>query len=220
MARNYYAVLGVGQSATEQEIRRRFKKLARDKHPDRYQGESKQRAEQDFQAITEAFNVLTNPERRRIHDSDLSRTATAGAGGGTGAAEDRGQLVKAMLARGVQAYKGGDLKSARDSFERATQVDPKSAQAWYNLALTCSREERWLSKAVKAAEAACELEPMKPSYLKLAGRVCARIGRAERARRFFEKALTWGDADPEVEAALEELRQRQKDRRGLFGKGT
>lgn len=219
MTRNYYAVLGVGQNATEEEIRRRFKTLARDKHPDRHQGESKQRAEQDFQAITEAFNVLTNPERRRVHDADLSRTAGSGAGGAA-ATEDRGQLVKAMLARGVQAYKGGDLKSARDSFDRATQVDPNNAQAWFNLALTCSREEGWLSKAVKAAETACKLEPMKPSYLKLAGRVCARTGRTERARRFFEQALTWGEADPEVEAALEELGGQRKGRRGFFGKAT
>lgn len=219
MERNYYAVLGVTQNATEEEIRRRFKSLARDQHPDRYQGEAKRRAEQEFQTLTEAFNVLTSPERRRIHDADLSRTGTPSRAGASGG-EDRGQLVKAMLARGVQAYKTGDFASARESFERATEVDPKSAQAWYNLALTCSRQESWLPGALKAAEKACELEPMKPSYLKLAGRIFARSGRAERAQRFFEQALSWGGSDPEVESALEELRGRQKTRRGFFGKAT
>lgn len=219
MARNYYAVLGVPQNATEEEIRRRFKSLARDQHPDRHRGDAKRRAEQDFQALTEAFNVLTDPARRRIHDTDLSRAGTPGRRGG-GATEDRGQLVKATLARGVQAYKAGDFASARESFERATQLDPKSAQAWYNLALTCSRQEAWLSGALTAAEKACELEPMKPSYLKLAGRLFARAGRAERARHFLEQALTWGGSDPEVETALEELRGAQKARRGFFGKAT
>lgn len=219
MARNYYAVLGVAQSATEEEIRRRFKALARDKHPDRFHGDAKRRAEQDFQTLTEAFNVLTDSERRRIHDADLSRTA-APARAATGAGgEDRTQLVKAILARGVQAYKTGDFGSARESFERATQVDPQSPQAWYNLALTCSRQEKWLVRGLAAAEKACELEPMKASYLKLAGRLFARSGRPERAQRFLEQALTWGGSDPEVEATLEELRGRKKGR-GFFGKGT
>lgn len=218
MARNYYAVLGVPQNATDEEIRRRFKALAREKHPDRHQGEAKRQAEQDFQTLTEAFNVLTDAARRRIHDADLSRAGAPSRRPG-GGGEDRGQLVKATLARGVKAYKAGDLTSARESFERASQLDPKSAQAWYNLALTCSRHEKWLSGALTAAETACELEPMKPSYLKLAGRVFARAGRTERARRFLEEALTWGGSDPEVEDALEELRG-QKARRGFFGKAT
>ena len=36
MAKNYYAVLGVAQGASDDEIRRRFKELARDRHPDRF----------------------------------------------------------------------------------------------------------------------------------------------------------------------------------------
>lgn len=220
MAKNYYAVLGLAQNATDEEIRRRFKTLAREKHPDRFEAAAKRRAEEDFQAITEAFNVLTSPERRRIHDEDLLRTGKPSRAGAAGETEDRSRLVKAMLARGVQAYREGDYGAARETFKRATQVDPKSAQAWYNLAQTCSREERWTSTALAAAEKACELEPMKASYLKLAGRLFAEAGRTERARRFLEAALTWGGSDAEVEAALEELRGRQKGRRGFFGKAT
>lgn len=219
MGKNYYGVLGLAQNATEEEIRRRFKKLAREKHPDRFQGEEKLRAEQDFQALTEAFNVLTDTERRRIHDADLSRTGKP-VRAGAGTTGDQAQIVKAFLAHGVQAYRTGDFKTARQSFERATQVDPGNAQAWYNLALTCSRQERWLSGALSAAEKACELEPMKPSYLKLAGRLFARAGRSERAQRFLEEALNWGGSDTEVETTLEELRGRQKGRRGFFGKAT
>jgi len=217
MAKNYYGVLGLAQNATDEDVRRRFKKLAREKHPDRFQGEEKLRVERDFQALTEAFNVLTDPERRRVHDADLARV---GAQGGTGAAGDQSQMVKALLARGVQAYKEGDFGAARESFERATEVDPESAQGWYNLALTCSQQERWLPGALKAAERACELEPMKPTYLKLAGRLFARAGRADRAQRFLEEALTWGGSDAEVEGELEGLRGREKGRRGFFGKAT
>jgi len=73
MAKNYYGVLGLAQNATDEDVRRRFKKLAREKHPDRFQGEEKLRVERDFQALTEAFNVLTDPERRRVHDDSVDR---------------------------------------------------------------------------------------------------------------------------------------------------
>lgn len=219
MAKSYYDALGVAQSATEEEIRRRFRQLAVAKHPDRFRDGEKRRAEREFQDITEAFNVLTDPDRRRRHDQELRR---GGGGARTGSAEaaDRSETSRAYLARGVQAYKEGNYAAAAASFEQATRVDPDNPQGWYNLALTCSRQERLLSRAVDAVERACELEPMKPSYLKLAGRLFARAGKADRAERFFEEALTWGGEDAEVEEALQELRGGRKGRRGFFGKGT
>jgi hypothetical protein len=51
---NYYEILGVERSASEQEIRDRFRKLARENHPDRYRGPDKADAERKFQTITEA----------------------------------------------------------------------------------------------------------------------------------------------------------------------
>jgi curved DNA-binding protein CbpA len=219
MAKNYYGALGVPQTATGEEIRRRFRQLAVEKHPDRFRGEEKRRAEEEFQGLTEAFNVLADADRRRVHDQELrqgGRAARPTAGPG----EDRRETVKALLARGVQAYREGNFLAAAESFDRATREDPASAQGWYNLALACSRQERFLSRAAAAAERACELEPMKPSYLKLAGRLFSKTGKAARAERYYQEALTWGGEDAEVERALQELRSAQKGRRGFFGKVT
>ena len=69
---NYYEVLGVERSASEQEIRDRFRQLARDNHPDRVKGTDKSEAERKFQTLTEAVNVLTNPAKRKQHDAELS----------------------------------------------------------------------------------------------------------------------------------------------------
>ena len=52
MGADYYAVLGVARNATTKQIREQFRKLVRDRHPDRFQGTEKQRAERDFQNIT------------------------------------------------------------------------------------------------------------------------------------------------------------------------
>jgi curved DNA-binding protein CbpA len=220
MAKNFYAVLGVAPTATEDEIRRRFRQLARERHPDRFEGEEKARAERDFQELTQAFNALADTERRRIHDGDLA--GHGGGGGsrpatGTGPQEDQAALLRATLAQGVQLYRTGDHAAAADSFIRATKIDPGSPQAWYNLALTQSRQQGRSARAREAIERALALDPMKPSYLKLAGRLYADAGMKERAERYLEKALTWGGADGEIEQKLEELRG-GGGRRGLFGK--
>ena len=65
MSRDHYAVLGTDRNATRDQIRDRFRKLARERHPDRFQGDEREKAELAFQAITEAFNVLSDPDRRR-----------------------------------------------------------------------------------------------------------------------------------------------------------
>src|SRR6266513_5824105 len=102
---NYYEVLGVERSASEQEIRDRFRKLAREQHPDRYKGNDKSEAERRFQTLTEAVNTLTNVAKRKQHDAELS----SGINKGTA---DLAQVGKAYLSKGVKAYKEGDMRTA------------------------------------------------------------------------------------------------------------
>jgi len=72
--KDYYAILGVSRAATEDEIRRAYRRQALQWHPDRRPGDP--RAAERFREISEAYAVLVNPTRRREYD-DASR---AGAG--------------------------------------------------------------------------------------------------------------------------------------------
>ena len=208
MARDFYAVLAVAKTATDDQIRQRFRQLARELHPDHFAGEQKQAAELEFQEITQAFNVLSDPERRRLHDIDLSKRQEP--------ASDPKQVVRLYLQRGVRAYREQNLVEAADNFDRATKADPGSAQGWYNLALTCAQNPTWLARGVAAIERACELESMNPGYWKLAGRILAQAGHLERAAAAYRQAIDWGEDDPAIQAALDALTRPQ--RRGLFGK--
>jgi curved DNA-binding protein CbpA len=212
MARDFYAVLAVPRNATEDQIRQRFRELARTRHPDRFQGVEKERAEKEFQEITQAFNVLADPERRRRHDSELVRPEE-------NAANDPRQLFRAYLQRGVKAYKEKSYLEAASNFDLATQADPKNGQAWHHLAQACSQQRNWLPRAVDAIERACQLEPMNPAYLKQAGRICALAGQTERAVQYYRKALQWGGDDETVSQALESL-SGSPARRGLFGRAS
>jgi curved DNA-binding protein CbpA len=211
MARDFYTVLAVPRNATEDQIRQRFRELARTRHPDRFHGVEKERAEKEFQEITQAFNVLVDPERRRRHDTELVRPEDT-------PANDPRQLFRVYLQRGVKAYKEKSYLEAASNFDLATQADPRNGQAWHHLAQACSQQRNFLPRAVDAIERACQLEPMNPAYLKQAGRICALAGQTEKAMQYYRKALQWGGDDDEVRQALESLSGPAASRRGLFGR--
>src|SRR4030081_1731140 len=64
--RDYYETLGISKTATEDEIRTAFRKLARKYHPD--VAKDKKAAEEKFKQINEAYEVLSDPEKRKKYD--------------------------------------------------------------------------------------------------------------------------------------------------------
>ncbi len=207
--RDYYGVLGVARNATNEQIRVRFMEVARERHPDRFQGADKEKAEADFQEVTEAFNVLSNPKRRREVDQGLARGDRGGLG------DEAEQSLRLFLQRGIKAYKEKDYFTAAESFDRATKADSQSAKAWHHLALACSHQQRWLSRATNAISKACELEPMNVNYLKLAAELFARAGLTNRSERYLKEARQWGADETEIERTSERIAAFQgRSRRG------
>ena len=66
--RDYYEILGVKRDATPEEIKKAYRKLALEYHPDRHPPEKRKWAEEKFKEISEAYEVLMDPEKRRIYD--------------------------------------------------------------------------------------------------------------------------------------------------------
>jgi DnaJ-class molecular chaperone len=81
--RDYYATLGVGKEASQAEIKKAFRRLARENHPDVNKGDAV--AEKRFKEISEAHEVLSDPEKRKAYDrlgADWQAYQRAGAAGG------------------------------------------------------------------------------------------------------------------------------------------
>jgi DnaJ-class molecular chaperone len=84
MADDYYQVLGLSRNASAEEIHKAHKKLARMYHPDLHEDaepRDKQRAKEQFQKVQQAYDVLSDPEKRKMYDQlgpDFERMGGAG----------------------------------------------------------------------------------------------------------------------------------------------
>ena len=81
--RDYYEVLGVAQSASEQEIKKAYRRLAMKYHPDRNEGDAA--AEEKFKEASEAAEILLDGQKRGTYDQ-FGHAAFEGGGGGGGLA--------------------------------------------------------------------------------------------------------------------------------------
>ena len=81
--RDYYEILGVSRTVTEQELKSAYRRLAHQYHPDKNQGDAK--AEEKFKEAAEAYAVLSDPEQRSRYDRFGHAGVSASAGAAWGA---------------------------------------------------------------------------------------------------------------------------------------
>eukprot|EP01054_Gregarina_sp_Poly1_P007498 Gregarina_sp_Poly_1__7497@NODE_4182_length_696_cov_154_446741_g2754_i0_p1_GENE_NODE_4182_length_696_cov_154_446741_g2754_i0NODE_4182_length_696_cov_154_446741_g2754_i0_p1_ORF_typecomplete_len160_score25_79DnaJ/PF00226_31/4_7e26GpFAR1/PF05823_12/0_12_NODE_4182_length_696_cov_154_446741_g2754_i0160639 len=69
MGKDYYGILGVGKDATADQLKKAYRKLALKWHPDKHPDpDAKRKAEEHFKDVAEAYDVLSDPEKKKIYD--------------------------------------------------------------------------------------------------------------------------------------------------------
>jgi len=127
--RDYYETLGVTRNATEEEIKKSYRKLAMKYHPDRNQGDTSKAAEEKFKEAKEAYEMLSDAQKRAAYDQhghagvDPNRGGAGGEGYG-GFAEAFGDIFGDMFGQGRggrpgggggrQVFRGSDLSYAME----------------------------------------------------------------------------------------------------------
>jgi molecular chaperone DnaJ len=146
VADELYKVLGVSKKASDEEVKKAYRKLARKYHPDRNPGDAE--AEEKFKEVQGAYDVLSDPEKRKEYDTGGPFAGFGGAGQGPfgpGAAQaggfgDLGDIFSSIFTRGGgraqrQQVRGRDLETeiplTFDQAVNGAQVSvtvPKSAR--------------------------------------------------------------------------------------------
>ena len=110
---DYYEILGVSKTAEEREIKKAYKRLAMKYHPDRNQGDKE--AEAKFKEIKEAYEVLTDSQKRAAYDQYGHAAFEQGGmgGGGFGSAHRGHQEIRTMSDSPVDIYQKLYVKATR-----------------------------------------------------------------------------------------------------------
>src|SRR5256885_7129554 len=116
MAEDFYNVLGVSSEASADEIKKAYRNVARENPPDRNPDDPK--AEDRFKSIQQAYDTLSDPQKRKQYDAG-GRFSGFGAGGQPGGAggfsADLGDIFSTIFGRGgrgqAQAMRGSDLET-------------------------------------------------------------------------------------------------------------
>ena len=134
MKEDYYELLGVNKNATDDEIKSAFRKLAKQYHPDLHKGADKEEAEAKFKKLNEAYEVLSDKEKRAKYDQfgHAAFDPAAGAGGyggySTGGFGDYSDIFDSIFGGGFGGF-GGARQQTRNGPVRGNDLK-------YNLTLT------------------------------------------------------------------------------------
>lgn len=210
-----YDTLGVERDASEQEIRTAFRSLTKTRHPDRFSGGERAAAEARFQAITEAFNVLSRAESRERYDRELAQRM----GGGTDAQMDAREIARRLAARGVEALRSGQLAAALEQLQLAVDHDPESDRANYFLGTALARIKGRERDALRHLEKAVSLDAHNAIYKAHAAAAALAVGMSSRAERLAQDALAIDPTSDRAKRVLESAREASEPKRdGLFGR--
>ena len=161
--RDPYSVLGVSQSASDEEVKKAYRELARKYHPDNYQNNPlADLAEEKMKEINEAYDVIT--KQRAGGSRQQSGSSSYSYGGGYSGGYQQQSYSSAgtdpAFSRIRSTISAGDLNTA----ERLLHEIPNKSGEWYFLAGSIAYRKGWLDEAMQNYALAVQMEPNNMEY--------------------------------------------------------
>lgn len=179
--RCYYETLGVSRGASDAEIKSAFRRLAKQYHPDRNNGDPD--AERRFKEINEAYEALKDPQRRAAYDRFGHAAFDGGLGAGHGFGADFSASMSAMFDDLFGEFMGG-RRGARSRSGRERGQDLR-----YNMEITLAEAYTGKTAQIRVpTSVTCETcggSGAKPGTMPTSCRTCGGAGRVRASQGFF-----------------------------------
>jgi molecular chaperone DnaJ len=179
VATDYYGALGVAQDATGEEIKRAYRRLARELHPDVNPDPA---AQERFKGVTRAYEVLSDPDKRRIVDLGGDPYATAADAGGSpfgGGFGGLGDIMDAFFGAGGASSAGrGPRSRARAGADALIRLDLELSEAAFGVTKELSVDTAVLCETCRGAGTAAGTHPERCD-------TCDGVGQVQSVQRTF-----------------------------------
>ena len=214
---DFYELLGVGQSATEDEIKRAYRKLARELHPDANPGNAE--AEERFKLVTLAYETLRDPERRRRYDMfGPEGLRGSGAGGGAGGAGGFEDLFGAGLGDLFNSFFGGGASGFGQGRGRGQAGAPRGADMEVTVEIDFRSAVFGTSKEIRVRVpvpcSTCDATGAKPGTSATTCSVCAGAGEIRQVRQSILGQMVTARPCPRCNGMGQEIQTPCPDCRG------
>lgn len=186
MAVDYYRILGVARDASTDEIKRAFRIMARESHPDAHPGDPT--AEERFKLAAEAYEVLSNPDRRRRYDRGDTIDLGDLFGGGFGGLDD---ILRSVFGD-AGPFGGAGGRRATRGRDILVRVEVSLAEAGFGV-------EKGVSFGTDRLCGSCSGEGAAPGSGRITCDTCGGAGQVRVARRSFLGTMMSVVACPDCE---------------------
>lgn len=199
MSQDYYELLGVSKSATKEELKKAYRKLAVKYHPDKNPGNKE--AEEKFKEISHAYEVLTDPKKKAMYDQygaaafEPGGMGSAGAGGGFGGFHDPFDIFREVFGGGGGFSGGGGIF---DEFFGGGSASRGGAQRGhdlrYDLEITLEEAAKGIEKEIQYRRPlsckSCDGSGAEKGSKKTTCSTCGGHGQVTTSRGFFSVRQT------------------------------
>ena len=210
----YYAVLGVSSTATQEEIKRVYLRLAQKYHPDRYPDpDEKQKANEKFSKITESYRVLSDEKLRKEYDTSLQKGAKP---------KDEAKETQAKNAfhRALAFLRQNDPWRAVNLLRIACRYSPQPVYVSY-LGLALVYTKQYQQEGFEKLKDSAKKVMFNPILYVNLGLAYEFAGKKSEALQAYYEALNWDANNKAAKKGLERLQGAKKGSflNKLFGGG-
>ncbi|MBN1296538.1 DnaJ domain-containing protein [bacterium] len=198
--RSFYEVLSINRDASPADIKSVYFEMAKQFHPDRRPDDDpedvKEKLDQIFVQIREAYQTLSDPERREAYDQRMGDQSMD--------IDVQKSRSKAHLQYrvGLKAFQTRKYRTAMEYFRSAIDLDPYEPEYYFKMAELCTRNPKWYRAGTLACLKAIQLDPEVPEFHAVLGVLHRLQGDLVTAEKEFFQTLQF---DPENKTARREL---------------